>query len=125
MSLSDTTYDELENILKDEVKDIAEESAYWYVTQLSIADCAKVLNGIITGDQTVLDDLPYVDWSGQWSDGPDWTETFGNAATSILGEDSDEANDVEDDMFSEVALSYGNEVTMEYVRKGCAERLGI
>jgi len=88
-------------------------------------DCAKVLNGIITGDQTVLDDLPYVDWSGQWSDGPDWTETFGNAATSILGEDSDEANDVEDELFSEVAVSYGNELTMEYVRRDCAERLGL
>jgi len=124
MSVSDTTHNELVHRLKEEVKEIAEEDAYWYVTVLDMADCVRVMNGIINGIDKVLEDLPYTDWSGQWCGGPDWDETFDNAAAGIWGDEED-GPEVRDFLFQEVAQEYGAEVTQEAVRKYCAERLGI
>ena len=103
-------------VLKKQIKELAIGAASWCVDGNSKReDVERMLKGMEDGDPRVYDNLPSLDWSMQWADGPDWSEEFKYAYWKATGkeydEDDEDLSEWSDELFVEIGLDYSNEET--------------
>ena len=136
MKLTDDQEKWLRKSLLEDIEPLADNAFGWwqqeafYKNKLPDAQIAQyLLDGIDNGDPEIIDLLPYVDWSGQNADGPDWSEIFDDSWFALTGQyvegsEGEELSDIlaiSDDLFLE--LGDGN--IIDLVVKYCREVLDV
>jgi hypothetical protein len=131
MQLTTEQTAQLERILRDDVKTMAENAASWVFDGNTDTDTyRRVLAGIEDGDPEIMDALPFLDWSGQWADGPDWGQTFGDALECVSEDaarawaDGDlELVGLDGDLFGEVGEDYAAQCIVDAVAREARDYL--